>query len=99
MTSFKRGLLLALTIASIAAGAVMLWFAFAGGLARATGVPTSFLVSVVVNGIALLCYIRLIQTSRDLSPEQKNMWTIGVFVGLGIGQVIYFARHIHPTQR
>lgn len=94
MTSLKRSTLLALTIASLIAGAVMLWFAFGGGLDRATGVPRLFLVAAVVNAIALLCYLRLIRTSERLTAEQKNLWTIGVFLGLGIGQVIYFARHV-----
>ena len=94
MTSFKRGALLTLTIASLVAGAVMLWFAFGGGLDRATGVPSIFLAAAVVNAIALLWYLRLIRTSEYLTSEQKNMWTIGVFLGLGIGQVIYFARHV-----
>ena len=94
MTSFKRGALLVLTIASIVADAVIVWYAF-GGLSDASGVPPMFLAAGLVNAIAFLWYLRLIQQSEYLTAEQKNMWTIGLFFGLGIGQAIYFVRHVN----
>lgn len=95
MTRLKQRLLLLLTILSIGAGVVMLWFAIGGALARAQHVPSLFLAAAVLNAITLLWYLRLIQTSSDLTADQKNIWTIGVFLGLGVGQLLYFARHVN----
>jgi Na+/melibiose symporter-like transporter len=94
MTSFKRSAFLFLTTASILADAVIAWYAFAG-LAEASGVPPMFLAAGLVNAIAFLCYLRLVQKSEHLTTEQKNMWTIGLFFGLGVAQAIYFARYVN----
>jgi zinc transporter ZupT len=52
-----------------------------------------FVGSAIFNGVALLIFLREIFSNAQLTTGQKNLWSIAVFVALGLGQLAYVLRH------
>jgi Kef-type K+ transport system membrane component KefB len=69
-------------------------FVLSDSLARSDRAGDAFLIAAVVNGMALLVYLRAIRLNSALSPRQKDHWTIAVVIGMGFGQLAYFLSHV-----
>jgi hypothetical protein len=85
------------TLINVLSSVMVLWLAFGGTLSKAASLPTAFVVGVVINGVMVLVYLRLVITNSRLTESERNNWMIVVLVGVGFGQLLYFLRKVSPV--
>lgn len=89
MTSTSKKFLLLITLINVIGSVMSIFLIFSDRF----GESPIFVPLAILNGIVLLVYVRLIRLNDNLTRQQQELWTIVVFVGLGIGQLAYFMRH------